>query len=379
MQNSQSNILIIAPIILALLLLLAGCVSTPTPASTPESTADAGVDDGGLQYGETAIVTSVDVQIMESFPVQVRAVIRGDLPDGCTEISELVVSRESETFTIIITTSRPIAAVCTTSLVPFEESVGLDVLDLPAGTYTVTAYGKSADFTLAVQNSAVSQPEEPAVTETAVPPAAPTGTPEPSPTPEAEALYRLTFTATWSADSHPDDFPSNPHFSNLIGAVHKPGLVIWKDGAPASPGIRRMAETGATKPLDAEVQALIDAGDACELISGGGIRVSPGSVEVTFTLSQLCPAVSVVTMIAPSPDWFVGVSDVNLMQNGGWVDAVVVELLPWDAGTDSGESYTASNTATNPPAGIARIETAPLRAGDRVPSLGTFTFTRINP
>jgi hypothetical protein len=130
--------------------------------------------------------------------------------------------------------------------------------------------------------------------------------------------------------------------------------------------------------LDAEVDALIASGGACVQISGGGINPSPGVVEVTFVVSEDCPAVSVVTMIAPSPDWFVGVSALNLLEDGVWVDKMVVELLPYDAGTDSGVSYTSPNLPTTSPEGIFRIEDEPLLVDGSVPPLGTFTFTRLD-
>lgn len=204
--------------------------------------------------------------------------------------------------------------------------------------------------------------------------------PRPTPTlaPVGPAEYRLTFEATWSAATHPIDFPPNPHFSGLIGAAHRPDTRLWQEGEPASPGIKNMAETGGKSPLDAEVDALIAAGDACVQISGGGINPSPGVVDVTFTVNEDCPAVSVVTMIAPSPDWFLGVSALSLLEEGAWVDEKVVELLPYDAGTDSGASYTSPNLPTESPEGIYMIEDAPLLVDGSVLPLGTFTFTRLD-
>ena len=144
----------------------------------------------------------------------------------------------------------------------------------------------------------------------------------------------------------------------------------------ASPGMKRMAETGAKNPLTSEINDLIVRGDACELISGEGIERSPGSTEITFTANQVCPAVSIVTMIAPSPDWFVGVSALNLLQDGAWIDELVVYLLPWDAGTDSGASYASPNAPTDPPVVISLIEAPPLQINGDVLPLGTITLTR---
>jgi hypothetical protein len=139
-----------------------------------------------------------------------------------------------------------------------------------------------------------------------------------------------------------------------------------------------MAETGGKSPLDSEIDSLISDGSACVKISGGGINPSPGVVTVTLTVSQDCPVVSVVSMIAPSPDWFVGVSGLSLYENGKWIEQRVVELFPYDAGTDSGSSYTSPDEPGGSSEAIRRIETEPLLVDGVVPPLGTFTFSRLD-
>lgn len=52
---------------------------------------------------------------------------------------------------------------------------------------------------------------------------------------------------------------------------------------------------------------------------------------------------SLVSMIYPSPDWFVGVSGLELCEKEcKWSEGFEVELYPWDAGTDSGVTYLVS-------------------------------------
>jgi hypothetical protein len=208
--------------------------------------------------------------------------------------------------------------------------------------------------------------------------AQPTATVTPMETPEASARYLLTFEATWSDATHPTDFPPNPHFSGLIGATHDHGVRLWKEGETATPGIKNMAETGGKSPLDSEVEALVVEGGACELVSGGGIASSPGVVTVEFTASRDCPLVSVVSMIAPSPDWFVGVTGLSLYGDEGWIEELVVDLYPYDAGTDSGRSYTSPDEPTEVREGIFLIEAGPLLVEGRVPALGVFRFTRLH-
>jgi hypothetical protein len=153
-----------APFFIALLLaagaLLAACGTEPTPFSTPASTApppSAEPTTGGVIRG-TAQVEEIEVLLLESFPVQVRVIARGSLPDGCTAIDAITQERAGQEFRLTITTARPADAICTQALVPFEENVPLDVQGLQAGTYTVNVNGVSRSFELAVDNVLPTEP-----------------------------------------------------------------------------------------------------------------------------------------------------------------------------------------------------------------------------
>jgi inhibitor of cysteine peptidase len=123
---------------------------TPSPA-TPPLTATA--SDGTFVHGK-ASVESIEVFELESFPVQIVVVARGNLPDGCTEIDQVNVNsdRERHLFRVEITTVRERAKICTQATVPFERNARLDVYGLPAGTYTVDVNGVTDSFTLAQDN-----------------------------------------------------------------------------------------------------------------------------------------------------------------------------------------------------------------------------------
>lgn len=190
----------------------------------------------------------------------------------------------------------------------------------------------------------------------------------------ADAEYSVVFNSMWSAETHPIDFPGNPHFSGLIGGTHHDGAVFWEPGALASDGIESMAETGSKTLLMQEVESAISGGAAEHVLSGGGISPSPGDVSLTFTITETYPLVTLVSMIAPSPDWFVGVHDLDLYEGGMWADEVVVDLYVYDAGTDSGETYESPNDDTDPADPIMLLQTGPFVESGYV---GTFTFTRI--
>ena len=212
---------------------------------------------------------------------------------------------------------------------------------------------------------------------TGVPAAILPGTPPEEPEISATARYRVLFNATWSAATHPNEFPSTPHFSGLIGGTHNDQVKFWETGQNATPGIKSMAETGAQRLLAGEVRDAIQRGTAEHVLAGGGIGRSPGLVSLEFEISREFPLVTLVSMIAPSPDWFVGVRDLNLLESGDWVGSLTRELLPYDAGTDSGVSFNSPNAPTVPPQPIRRITERPLGNGRTAAPLGTFTFTRI--
>ena len=204
----------------------------------------------------------------------------------------------------------------------------------------------------------------------------PTGPMAPPPQPDSVASYTVTFTATWSSATHPQDFPGSAHFSGLIGGTHDARVRFWTPDSLASPGIQAMAELGSKSPLDAEVAAAITAGTARTVLSGGNVSPSPGSVAMNFDVYTTHPRVTLVTMIAPSPDWFVGVRDLPLLVNNQWVDSLVVELRGWDAGTDDGATFIAPNAVSTPHVGIAPLVDGPFLVGGVVPILGTFKFVR---
>ena len=204
----------------------------------------------------------------------------------------------------------------------------------------------------------------------------PATTPTPVPAPQT-ARYSVTFDATWSAATHP--VPADPHFSALIGGTHAAGVRFWQADRPASDGMEAMAERGSQSPLDLEVGAAIAAGTAQHLLRGGRPpSSSPGIDSLEFEISQAFPLVTLVTMVAPSPDWFVGVDSLPLYENGAWVQERTVTLVPWDAGTDSGSDFTSPNRDTSPRQPIHRIGTAPLGANGAAAPMGSFTFRRLS-
>ena len=230
--------------------------------------------------------------------------------------------------------------------------------------------------TMTATAAPASEPAPPTPTDPATPPD-PGAATDPA-APPAEARYRVTFTSTWSARTHPRNFPGNPHFSGLVGATHG-DLRIWQSGEATSGGMELMAETGGKSSLLSEIDRLVADGSAHSRLSGGGLSTSPGAVSLEFTAVSSHPFVTLVSMLAPSPDWFVGVSALALLEDGAWKARVEVPLIVYDAGTDDGKRFTSANADSIPAQPVTALTSDPDDTDfiDGRPAVGAFVFERL--
>ena len=172
--------------------------------------------------------------------------------------------------------------------------------------------------------------------------------PDPTVADRAEATYDIVFTGTWTTTATPGGLPATAHFSPLIGAVHNDSVVFLENGEMASAGVESMAELGRTGTLRQETNA---AGTDAQSVLAGLGNLGPEETETlaATVLSTEHPRVTLVTMIAPSPDWFVGVSGLSLLDAAGdWRPSATLSLYPWDAGTENGTEFSLNNPPTNP-------------------------------
>lgn len=194
------------------------------------------------------------------------------------------------------------------------------------------------------------------------------------------ARYQVVFQATWSQLTHPADWPANAHWSGIVGGTHNDQVHFWREGETASEGIRLMAERGQQATLLAEIAPAIRNQTAHLSLAGGGISTSPGSVALNFPqpMRRDFPLVTLVSMIAPSPDWFVGVDSLSLLADGEWVPKLTVDVYGYDAGTDSGASFASPDKVTVPRGVVQRFTGFPAVNKGVVVPFGTFTFTRLD-
>lgn len=189
--------------------------------------------------------------------------------------------------------------------------------------------------------------------------------------------YDISFTSTWNATDH-GNLPNSPHWSDLVGTTHNNDARFWQLGMLATEGIKNIAEEGSNTNFETEVNASINKGDATQYLEA---FFSPFAAISSATLSNIevhrdNPLLTLASMIAPSPDWFIGIDSFSLLDNqGNWIaqeNSISIDLFPMDSGTDSGASYNANNSPTTPAVTIANIGT---QYGFNGSKIGTLTIS----
>lgn len=101
-----------------------------------------------------ANVETIGLQVLRSWPIRANILAEGTLPDPCTEISH--VRQQVDKFTIFVELfrKRDKDVVCTTVVQNFSYSFELDLLNLPAGEYTIDVNGVTTTLTLDQDNVA---------------------------------------------------------------------------------------------------------------------------------------------------------------------------------------------------------------------------------
>lgn len=236
---------LIGVLLLIAIIALAGCA--------PSASAD------DPQAGE-ASVDSIDIMILESFPVQVRVIARGTLPDGCTTIDTVNTELESNTFTVTITTARSADTRCSKKDVPFEEGISLPVVGLKAGTYTVNVNGTEDTFTLTVDNILPTEP-----------PTAPTDSETPAGRPTTDDLPRQPepkpVTDLADVESIEVQQPSNPNVVPIVVRGYlRDGCTKIDEINTAQVGDRFIISITTVRPEDAMcTQAIVSFEEVIEL------------------------------------------------------------------------------------------------------------------
>lgn len=194
---------------------------------------------------------------------------------------------------------------------------------------------------------------------------------------QSTAIYDINFTSTWNTSDH-GTLPGNAHWSNLVGANHNSNITFLELASTATTGVENVAETGSSLVFNSEVQTAIDTGNAEQWLdqSFSPFAAISSATLSNVTVSEEFPLLTLISMIAPSPDWIIAINSLNLWDTdmSDWKTTFTVDLFPYDAGTEDGFEYSGNNTATNPRGvvtNIAGVTSYPFNSE----KIGTLTVT----
>jgi|GEM_PF-2318187 len=243
------------PISSSTLVLILGLIAcSPAAPATPAPTAIASTTPVRTLANREAQVQTVEVQISQSNPPQVSAVVRGDLTESCASLGESQVHYVSNSFQITVYVNSPADIGCMQATAPFETTIPLNIKDLPAGNYTVIANGVSKVFTLPVEISTptLEATSAPAATRSACIDSAAFVTDVTIPD-DTILDSNNAFTKTWRLKNTGScTWDSSYLVAYIWGATmsQQPGYWIMKQGQIITPGQTVDVSVGMISPVD---------------------------------------------------------------------------------------------------------------------------------
>jgi len=173
--------------------------------------------------------------------------------------------------------------------------------------------------------------------------------------PYSQASYKIIITMNWSSPNL--TVPAGAHVTAITGMVHSKDTFLWAPGKLATPGLEDMAEIGATAKMNAELDSILLKSRALSKFTIQPPAVN-GSAETILNFNTFYPYISFASMIAPSPDWFMGVHDFSLFNGSDWINDITLNLMLYDAGTEEGDVFGYNNPATSPQQNISLLTPA---------------------
>jgi hypothetical protein len=169
---------------------------------------------------------------------------------------------------------------------------------------------------------------------------------------QSYASYQVAFSFVWK-EKEPIPLNDTEHFSPVVGCIHKKLHPFLRIGEYASKGVEDVAETGNTTKIVEELTMLEKNGTCGERIGPYGPVESPGNMSFEILVTRQYPRVSLISMIAPSPDWFTGTRNgqlccgltwgyrtgtfnVDFRDGKRWKKLIHYKLKKYDAGTEEG-------------------------------------------
>ena len=154
-------------------------------------------------------------------------------------------------------------------------------------------------------------------------------------------------------------------------------------------GIDLMSITGLTTDLISEIKIEMAKNNAQYIIDkrhwfcpDGSSHSNCGALSFEIAVSKEFPLVTLVSMLGPSPDWFIGTQGLSMVDaNGAFISQIIYELYPYDAGILSDNSVIGTDCCDREPLSVPqeKIHLITTDSGETIGpgSLGQIVFTAL--
>jgi hypothetical protein len=145
-------------LLLSLFLLLNACSPLTTSVSTSgqQPTPVESYNPTSADY-QPITVDQVEVEVGVGSPIPVHVIVSGWMPDPCSQVEYTEIKQDGSSFIITLFATPdvggPAVDGCIKDPIYFKMEIPINVVDLPAGSYSVTVNGSRADFELDTANS----------------------------------------------------------------------------------------------------------------------------------------------------------------------------------------------------------------------------------
>jgi hypothetical protein len=186
-----------------------------------------------------------------------------------------------------------------------------------------------------------------------------------------QGTFLVTFTTLWGDSREPIGHPMDPHTGNLFYVTHNEAYRLFYPGQMASAGIVQSAAYGEVEILREEAMHYPR---AVGQVYVSPVLHAPGRHRVKIETNQDYPFLSFTTMIAPSSNWFTGITYINLFES----DGLTIPLAAYDAGSDYGQEFrTEPKHPREIPIPIARIRNGVLFPNHKPRAIAYLTIQRM--
>ncbi len=142
-----------ATLLLGMILALHACSPFVIASSSGVQPTPVQSSDAAASGYQDIFVDEVKTEVGAGSPIPAQVIVSGNLPDRCAQVEHMLLEQGGTDFSITLSSISSQAEGCVQESLPFKISIPLNVMSLPAGSYTVVVNDTLASSELFTANT----------------------------------------------------------------------------------------------------------------------------------------------------------------------------------------------------------------------------------